>query len=304
MGEINKSMSGLRDKDSTSDAQKAAQFEVQRLLGRCILRLQQYERLIKSIVAHHEISGPPHALEEIRAARVTGVARDTLGALIGDFLGSCVVVVGSGPPPDATADFSDSENFVSFRLRVPLSKADFVKTETELKELVLLRNNLVHHFIAEHDIGSLAGCRNATDALLDAYRRIDRHFEQLRRWADEIDKSRRLLADSLRSNEFLDLANNRVAPDGKRDWANAGIVLALREVTGELAVDGWVSIVEAKKLISERFPDQNPEKYGCSSWRQVVHESRIFELRYLEMDGQRSARYRERARPVSMPTKA
>ena len=29
------------------------QREVQRLLGRCMLRLQQYERLIKAIVAHH-----------------------------------------------------------------------------------------------------------------------------------------------------------------------------------------------------------------------------------------------------------
>jgi hypothetical protein len=32
------------------------------LLGRCLLRLQQYERLMKAIVAHHDLSGPPHAL--------------------------------------------------------------------------------------------------------------------------------------------------------------------------------------------------------------------------------------------------
>ena len=32
------------------------QREVQRMLGRCLLRLQQYEQLMKAIVAHHEIS--------------------------------------------------------------------------------------------------------------------------------------------------------------------------------------------------------------------------------------------------------
>ncbi len=38
------------------------QREVQRLLGRCTLRLQQYERLVKIIVAHHDLTGPAYAL--------------------------------------------------------------------------------------------------------------------------------------------------------------------------------------------------------------------------------------------------
>ena len=42
-------------------------------------------------------------------------------------------------------------------------KAMIELAENELKELVLLRNNLVHHFIDQHDLGSLDGCRSATD---------------------------------------------------------------------------------------------------------------------------------------------
>ncbi len=61
----------------SDEALPARQREVQRLLGRCLLRLQQYERLIKAIVAHHELTGPPHALETIRAARVADSARKT-----------------------------------------------------------------------------------------------------------------------------------------------------------------------------------------------------------------------------------
>lgn len=41
--------------------------EVQRLLGRCRSG-SQYERLIKAIVAHHDISGPAHALEALSSA--------------------------------------------------------------------------------------------------------------------------------------------------------------------------------------------------------------------------------------------
>lgn len=33
--------------------------------------------------------------------------------------------------------------------------------------------------------------------------------------------------------------------------------------------------------------EQLPAKYGCNSWRQVVHDCRLFELRYRDVDGQR-----------------
>lgn len=74
---------------------QAQQREVERLLGRCLLRLQQYERLMKAIVAHHNISGPAHALEEIRAARVEDTFTKTLGTLVGRLFGSFVVTEGA-----------------------------------------------------------------------------------------------------------------------------------------------------------------------------------------------------------------
>ncbi len=63
---------------NSDEALQALQREVQRLLGRCLLRLQQYERLIKAIMADYEISGPAHALEEVRAARMTATAGKTV----------------------------------------------------------------------------------------------------------------------------------------------------------------------------------------------------------------------------------
>ena len=59
--------------------QQAQQRNVQRLLGRCLLRLQQYECLMKAIVAHHDISGPAHGLKNIRAARTDDASKKTLG---------------------------------------------------------------------------------------------------------------------------------------------------------------------------------------------------------------------------------
>lgn len=283
----------------SDDALQTLHREVQRLLGRCLLRLQQYERLIKAIVADHEFSGPTHALEAIRAARVADTARKTLGTLVGDLLGSYVVASESSTPPETASSSAEETISVSYRMHLSLSEPDFARTESDLRELVLLRNNLVHHFIDQHDLRSLEGCRGAHDALVAAYSRIDQHFEQLRGWAQDIERCQCLVAEFIQSDVFRDLVINGIAPDGTVDWPFAGIVSALREAAEELAVDGWASVSGAGKWIAERFPEQLPTKYGCSSWRQVVHESRVFEMRYLDNNGQREARYREKEKPAT-----
>jgi hypothetical protein len=268
------------------------QREIQRMLGRCLLRLQQYEHLIKAIVAHHEIAGPAHSLESIRAARIADAASKTLGTLVGQLIGSYVVTDAA----DATTDVSANapENVISFGMRMQLSMSaeDYARTENDLKELVLLRNNLVHHFIDQHNLWSVDGCRSAYDALVTASSRIDQHFEQLRGWAEHMEQARQLAAEFVQSDAFHDFVVNGIAPDGTVDWPAAGIVRTLREAAEELAIDGWTPVATAGRWIAERHPDQLPARYGCSSWRQVVHESRLFELRYREVDRQRAAWYR------------
>lgn len=277
-----------------SDALRTPQHEVQRLLGRCLLRLQQYERLIKAIMAHYEISGPVDALDAIKSERMADTARKTLGTLVGDLFGSFITNK-TDTFGDETDCLPEDVTSVGMRMSVQLSDTDFACTKNNLKELVLLRNNLVHHFIDQHNLQDLEGCRRAQDALIAAYNCIDQHLEQLREWANDMEKSRRMLAEFLHSGVVHELVVNGIAPDGTVAWPAAGIVSALREAAVELAVDdGWASVADASKWVAERHSEQLPAKYGCRTWRQVVHESRVFELRYFEMNGQRSAWYREK----------
>jgi hypothetical protein len=268
------------------------QHHVQRLLGRCLLRLQQYERLMKAIAAHHEIAGPAHELKKVRAAHIDDASTKTLGNLVGQLFGSCVVTEGTGTAADPLANEPDDVVCVAMRMHLELSAEDYDRTQRGLKELVLLRNKLVHHFIDQHDLWSTDGCLTARDALVSAYERIDAHFEQLRGWAENMAQARRQYAEFVQSDAFEDWLVNGIAPDGKVNWPAAGIVRALREAENELAVDGWTPVAAAARWIMERSPEQQPNKYGCASWRQVVHESRLFELRYRDVDGRRAASYR------------
>lgn len=93
---------------------------------------------------------------------------------------------------------------------------------------------------------------------------------------------------------FHDLILNGINPDGTIFRPGAGIVRALQEATGVLAVENWAAVAEAGRWIAERYPEQQPKKYGCSSWRQIVQETRFFELRYFEVGERRVARDRKK----------
>jgi hypothetical protein len=164
-------------------------------------------------VAHHKISGPVHDLETFQAARIADTAFKTLGPLVGELLGS-VVTNQTDIPDEEMTSFPEDVNSVSMSIHKGLSEADFAQTENELKEFVLLRNNLVHDFIDQHDLWSLDGCHGAHDALVADFNRIDQHYERLRRWAESLERARQMMSDLIRSDVSHELVVNGIAPYG------------------------------------------------------------------------------------------
>jgi hypothetical protein len=282
-----------------NDDHEKSQKEVQRLLGRCLLRIQIFEQNLKAFIAHHDISGTvyssgtSHNFEAELETRKSGVAGKTLGSLMGALFES-VVVPCNFTPPEKDDTPPKGGACVRSNYYVALPDEDYERIKSELKEFVELRNNLVHHFWEKHDLGSVEGCRNAQDVLTAADERISHHRKQLVEWAEDIQKARKHFADLLKTDWVMRFMVNGIAPDGTVHWPLAGIVYALRAAAGKLSVDGWTSVDEASHWISEQQPEQTPEKYGCRSLRQVLHESGIFELRYFKVDGRRLPRYREK----------
>jgi hypothetical protein len=66
---------------------KALQHEVQRKLGRCMLRLQQYERLLKTMVAGMAVKGPIERFQAAQDQKLADMRTKTLGTLVGMLTG-------------------------------------------------------------------------------------------------------------------------------------------------------------------------------------------------------------------------
>jgi hypothetical protein len=272
----------------------ALQMDVQRWLGRCLLRLQQYEHLLKWLLAHHEVAGPTEDWEALRERNRERIAGQTLGALANDMFETFLVDKGFERDLLPAAKKPSDRVSMAFAVRMALEPGDLERTRAAVKEMVILRNDLVHHFIDRFELWTEEGCGAALRHLEASYEIIEARYADLKSCADHLRAAAREMAAFAQTDAFRDFMVDGIAPDGSFEWPNCGIVRVLREAWHALSQDGWAPLPAVVAWVEARYPKQTPAKYGCRTWPQVVAESRQFELRYREGEGRRVGWVRER----------
>lgn len=257
------------------------QHEVQRKMGRCLLRLQQYERLIKALVSDQEVSGIAHQIEEMRQRKGQALANRTLGHLLGVMTASCLSASTSPSDELPSDDPTPPPDAAWFRMRsfITMTPEAHAQTLVELRELVALRNDIVHHLIEKFDVWTLNGCRSAVAYLDESYLTIDRHFASLTSWAKSMLEGRALLASFFESKAFEDFVEERLSPNAIVDWKTAPVVGLLREAERVHHQGGWTRLIDAIGFINARDRSHYPKRYGCGSWLQLLKQSELFDIR-------------------------
>ncbi|WP_156116537.1 OST-HTH/LOTUS domain-containing protein [Massilia sp. 9096] len=260
------------------------QHEVQRKLGCCMLRLQQYERLLKAVLPSMAVAGPPEQLQAVQGKQALSMRNRTLGSLVGMFteqhLTAASADIQVGPDEDTGANGQTSDaSWASIRFTISMSPERHAQTKAGLVELVNLRNDLVHHLIERFDISDASGCRAASSHLDSCYQRIDGHCQLLKTWASNLGEFRTRVSSLVQSKAFEDAFVHGANPDGSVCWTRSSIVECLRNAEAAYQTDGWTPLDAAITFISKEHRDQTPRKYGCRTWRQVLKKSGLFELR-------------------------
>jgi len=263
---------------------------VQRKLGRCLIRLQQVELLVKALWTDSEHECAFGQIEEAlatQAKRKEVVADKTLGTVLKLFLGAYVA-------PDLGADSveGNEENVpeddvrMVFRYKSTISMSDesYAQTVQEFDALVSMRNDLVHHFIERFNLWSDDGCDAAEAHLDECYQRIEAQLSIMHGWAKAHQEARATAAAFAQSDEFLSFLRHGKREDGSIDWRYAPVVLALRDAESNLAKGSWTSVGDAVRWLEKEYPDEKPALYGCSRWRHLLHESGLFEIQRFVLD--------------------
>jgi hypothetical protein len=238
---------GMADEDIQPELQR----NVQRLLGRCLLRIQQYERLMKTMLAEHELAGPVEALPTHRATRVEKFSDKSLGTLVKSLFETCVVPEGFErdllPEDKAPTDRIS----MGFSVRVSLEQENWSRAKAAIEELVTLRNDMCITSLSS----SRCGPRRAASWLSTTSRTATTEstgttaswWNGRREWL----RCKKPPRPSRKTDTFRELLVNGIQPNGSFDWAHAGVVTGLREATQRLSVDGWTRLEEARSWVLE-----------------------------------------------------
>ena len=185
-------------------------------MGRCLIRIQQYEHLAKAIAAHADLAGPAAQLADIQTKRIEKASTASLGTLVkGEktaFTTLRTLFTAETDEADSRDENTLPEDQPSFATRFRVQMTEERRTETirELDEFVALRNRLVHHFMDDFDIFSEAGCTTALQHLVDSYTQIDRHFVSLEAHTQSLDNARRTMAAFMKTPEFRQLLSDGI----------------------------------------------------------------------------------------------
>jgi hypothetical protein len=266
-----------------NDTLATAQREVQRKLGRCMLRLQQVERLLKALVPHISLEGEIKHLQSIQEKQIVCAKTKTLGGLVSMLTGELL------SPALSDAELSDDDpddvddvgelGWIKHRHRISMSADDYEKTRMALTNLVDMRNGLVHHFLERFDIGLVSDCHKADAYLDECYAQIDSQLASMQHWTKSMRESIKLTAAYMASQEFADALVHGIMPDGLVHWSRTTIVECLRNAELACAQNGWTLLDSAIAHVRKSEPEQIPTKYHCKTWRQVLKKSEQFEIR-------------------------
>lgn len=161
---------------------------------------------MKSLLARRELSGPLGKLESIHAKNVENISMKTLGQLVGeltnDYLQPTLLKSGEISQQDQNSSDETNSHWFSLKFSIAISPEGHAEISQQLRELVTLRNILVHHFIERFDLMSEPGCLDADLYLQDCYEKIDNHYLTLKRWAETMDEARGHAAALITSPEF------------------------------------------------------------------------------------------------------
>jgi hypothetical protein len=254
-----------------------------RLLGSCVLRLQQYERLLKVLLAQQDVSGDIDNLEAQHAKRTKRLAGKSLGHLTRELFESRMLTGGDNHRPSIQKDAGSGDKiFISMQVSLNLTEEQREATKDAINELVDLRNALVHHLIDRFDFDTDEGCTAALEHLENCHARIDHHLATLHQWAKSIVMARvqaaQALIEKIRAGQVEPPAPN--VENHQIDWPQSSIIMAIRQALQALGTDGWASLQSVRTWIGEHQPSESPERYGRRSWQQVLDESKLFELQY------------------------
>jgi len=146
-----------------------------RKIGRNVVNLQRFERMLKLIIVRSDVRGYASELARIQQDKIKDTEFKSMGKLVGEFFNTVYSTVPSNDGP--ANEFN--EIWTAFGFRIGANKDAMDHRKRQLAELVKERNWLIHSALAELDFNSEESCKRLISQLDEQNDRLTPHYESL-----------------------------------------------------------------------------------------------------------------------------
>lgn len=166
-------------------------------LGRNVLHFQRVEAQLKRLVLVCDFMATRDELAVRHNERVAELRMTTMGNLVNEFHKRLY-----GKPVEPEIRESITQVFVRVQFRVEAEPDYVARQQKRLSDLVLERNNLIHHDLAEFDPSSEESCRHWIAHLDEQNERIVAQHRELQDLLDLHSEAAKQIFAFIQSDEF------------------------------------------------------------------------------------------------------
>lgn len=195
------------------EALREAHYLVQRKLGRFMLRMQQFESLLKAAIVDAElVHTPALSGRQHQQQRIKKFQTKSLGLLVEEATKKVFQLAGSAHEAKEPTD--ETQLRFHFHARISLEPEDLKQIKTELQDLVDRRNLVVHHLIEKFDMRNTSGCEAAVQHIEESYAVVDKVHVKLTEMLTGSLRVREQLAALLQTREIREFFATGQFPTG------------------------------------------------------------------------------------------
>lgn len=256
---------------ANSEALLRASDDVLVRIGRNLLVLQRIETNLKRLMAHAHISGPVSAIGKIIKKQEADTEYGMFGVLIKKYVETLLT---SRSDQEESSD-EISEPHITFSIKFDLD-ASSVKNEREsLKALSAGRNNLVHHFLEQHDLESLEDCSTACIWLDSQYKQASNFLHRIRSIMYAAAEARKEYIELVSSGKFSEYC--------ERSFLQQSLLIAeLGRISLQIArPDGWSVFATAGGRLKQHMPEEVAAlkpRYGHKTLKSLILATELFDI--------------------------
>lgn len=241
--------------------------EVLRKIGRNVLLFQQLENLLKFMVTNGKIAGYASELDNIIAKQAASINKQTMGQLVGQYIEN----TNPNYKEKSLEPEQRTELYLSIAFQVGNDSTWCETKKKALAQLVLERNQLIHHLLPKLNTNSVESCKAIEKELDEQSEKIRSEIGEMKAIAKAFSKMAKYLT-SEEGKKLLTLSFLRHSP----------LVLLLGDIfTQRKRKDGWALMSTAGQLVKQYMPEELTllrKEYGYKSLKSLMLATELFDV--------------------------